>query len=357
MKIEYKTDMRNILKSLIVLGISVLVAFSCSNKKEETDVSASEGEDRLLSVEVFEAKSLVFTDTLEFAATIFPNREANLGATLPGRVEKIFYKPGQSFSEGDLLVQMSGEMLVMSEIEYTTIEKDFQRVSNLLEKESINQQDFDHVKAKFDAAKAKYDLMKKNTEITAPFSGVMVEHIVQEGENFMFAPSMDLNFSMTSGIVKIMQINPLVVRFPVNEKLLSKIKIGTPVKVVCDVDEDMEFSGKISMIYPKLNTSTRTADVEVQIPNRNSILRPGMFARVYMGGVSTEGVGVPITSIVRQGSKEFVWLEKNGIATQFEIERLAINGEFAMVSNLEEGSRVIVSKKSQLSEGVKVKID
>ncbi|MGI6320661.1 MAG: hypothetical protein ACOXZK_06835, partial [Bacteroidales bacterium] len=64
-------------------------------------------------------------------------------------------------------------------------------------------------------------------------------------------------------------------------------------------------------------------------------------------------------SIVRQGSKEFVWLEKTrNSPPQFETRATGQYGEFAMVSHpLKRVSRVIVSKKSQLSEGVTVKID
>jgi membrane fusion protein, multidrug efflux system len=246
--------------------------------------------------------------------------------------------------------------LILSEVEFKTLEKDFERVSRLMEKNSISEQDFDHVKAKYEASKAKYDLMKKNTEITAPFDGIVSDIIVQEGENYLFAPSLDMNFSMTSGIVKIMQINPIIVRFPINEKLISQIQTGQKVTVLFDAWPDKTFSGNISLIYPIFNTMTRTTDVEVKINNSSSELKPGMFARVYMKGIQTSGCSVPITSIITRKGKEFVWTEANNKARLVEIQRIAMNGEQAFVTGITPGTQIIITKKSQLADGMPVKV-
>lgn len=334
--------------SIVMLLLSIIVS-SCTSKEKTETIT-----EKALTVKTEMAKKMNFTDNLEFSGTVFPNKEANIGASLPGKVEKIYFQPGQFVKQGDIVVQMSAEMMILTEIEYTTLQKDFNRVTNLLEKGSITQQDFDHVKAKFEAAKAKYDLMKKNTQILAPFDGVVVSHLVQEGENFMFSPSLDLNFSMTSGIVKIMQVNPLVVKFSINEKLISKIKKGQQVSIISDAYLGEKFEGKVSLIHPSLNVQTRSVEIEVKLANRNQKLKPGMFVRVVVEGINHEGVGVPLTAIVNRGAEEYVWLAKNQQAYLQKISRVAVSGDFAIVNDLDEDAEIIVTKKSQLTNGMSI---
>ncbi len=338
---------------LIFILLFCLSLFSCKEKKNS---GGNEEKNNILTVKVDTVTESTYSDELEFSGTCFANREANVGSSLPGKVEKIHYRPGQSIKQGALLVSMSSEMLILSEVEYKTLEKDFERVSRLREKGSISEQDYDHIKAKFEASKAKYELVKKNTQILAPFDGVVADIIVQEGENFMFAPSLDLNFSMTSGIIKLMQINPLVIRFPVNERLISQVKTGTNVTVTSIAWPDKKFSGKINLIYPKFNTMTRTADVEVVVQNQSAELKPGMSVKVQLKGIDKAGRKIPLSSVIIKKDKEYVWTVRDNKAHLVEIQRIAMKNDEAVVTGIDPGVLVIVSRKSQLTEGLPVRI-
>lgn len=337
-------------RNILLFIFSVILAASCGQKNNNKTID----EEEKPVVKIITAEEVKFNDTFEFTGTCYANREANVGSSLPGKVEKIHYRTGKSVRKGDLLVSMSSEMLILAEVEYRTLEKDYDRVSRLREKGSISEQDYDHVKAKFDAAKAKYDLMKKNTQILAPFDGIVTDLIVQEGENFMFAPSLDFNFSMTSGILKLMQIDPVIVRFSINEKLISQIKTGQEVVVRFDAWPDKSYKGKISVIHPRFNTITRSTEAEVTISNPNSELKPGMFARVIMSGIEKSGCSIPISAIITKKGMEYVWTEVDGKAYLKEIERLAMKNEDAIVLGIDPGTHVITSRKSQLSEGIPV---
>jgi membrane fusion protein, multidrug efflux system len=338
-------------KFVLFILPAIVAAYSCSERKGNEDSAQSE-----MIVQTIEAQKTEYRDVLEFSGTFFANKEANVGSSIPGKVEKIHYRPGQYVNKGSLLVSMSTELLILSEVEYLTLEKDFERVSRLREKGSVSEQDYDHVKAKYEAAKAKYQLMKTNTQILAPFSGVVTDILVQEGENFMFAPSLDMSFSMTSGIVKLMQIHPIVVRFPLNEKLISQVQIGTQVRIMCDAYPLQEFQGKVTLIHPKFNTMTRTTDVEVSVSNTNQQLKPGMFARVFVDGIVHEGCAVPLTSMMSREEKDYIWTEQAGKAVLVEVEQLAVLQNKAIVLGVEPGTPVIISRKSQLADGMSVTV-
>ncbi len=337
--------------SLINILFTVLILFSaCSN-----DNSSVESEEETLIVSTVISTETSYQNVLEFSGTCYSNKEANLGSSIPGRIEKIYCRPGQYVKKGTLLVSMSSEMLLMTEVEYRTLEKDFERVSRLMEKGSISEQDFDHVKAQYEAAKAKYELVKSNTEITAPFDGIVSDIFVQEGENFSFIPSLDKSFTVQNGILKLMQLNPIVVKFSLNEKLISQVKSGTPVEIRCDAWPEKMWSGKVGLIYPVFNTMTRSTDVEVIVPNPGTDLKPGMFARVFIHGMEQAGCSIPLSSIVSRKNKEYVWTVNEGTAHLVEIQRLALSGEYAIVLGIDPGTEIIISKKSQLTEGMPVK--
>lgn len=151
-----------------------------------------------------------------------------------------------------------------------------------------------------------------------------------------------------------MQIDPIIVRFSLNEKLISQVKTGKEVIVKCDAWPDKSYKGKISLIHPRFNTMTRSTEVEVTISNSNSELKPGMFARVFLSGIEKSGCSIPISSIITRKEKEYVWTEVDGKAHLNEIERLAMHKEEAIVTGISPGTKVIISRKSQLVEGTPV---
>jgi membrane fusion protein (multidrug efflux system) len=105
---------------------------------------------------------------------------------------------------------------------------------------------------------------------------------------------------MQSGILTIRQLNPLKIIIEVNEKEINSISRGQHADVVFDAYPDEPVSGKVSYISPVLSSVTRTAMVEVTIPNREMKLKPGMFGRVSISMPQTIGVFVPVNALYRQ---------------------------------------------------------
>jgi len=140
-------------KSIVSLGFIGIILLGGCNDKNRQNPSNHGGEKP--KVEIYRIHTQDVPLNLSYLGSFKPFKEATLGTTIPGKIEKIYTQEGEAVKEGQLLVQMSSELLLQSEIEYKTLEKDFQRVKNLVEKQSISQQDFDHVKARYEAAEAK----------------------------------------------------------------------------------------------------------------------------------------------------------------------------------------------------------
>lgn len=340
-------------KFIILLGI-VTILSSCKDQQNDNVVT-----EEIMSITVANSVEKEFAPVIKYSGTAFATKEANLGTAVPGRVEKIHFNIGDHVNKGDLIVELSSELYTQTQIERNTLKKDFERVTRLKDKGSLSEQDYDHVKAKYEASVAKTEMMKKNAEIRAPFSGTIVDHIVQEGENYLFAPSLKAGYSMTSGIVKLMQLDVLNVEIDVNEKEISKIKNGQKANVIFDAYPENIYPGKVVSIDPILSTISRTAKVNIQIQNPDLFIKPGMFAQLEIALPKQKSVFVPIESLYRQPGtgNDFVFKIENNIAIKTPVQRIYTKENLVAVTGIKKDCVIAAAGKSKLNDQQKVKIE
>jgi membrane fusion protein (multidrug efflux system) len=344
----------NMKKNVLFAVCLVLMTTACStqNKSEENEVKAAR-------VTVAESVETEYHPILNYSGTAEANRKVNLASSLPGRIEKIYYKKGDFVAQGAKIVELSDEMLIQAQVENETIKKDYERLNRLKEKGSISLIDFDHIKAKYEASEAKVKMLKKNTTITAPFPGILVDIYVEEGENYSFVPSMSADLKIENGIVSLMQLNPLKVKIEVNEKELPLIHKGNEVKVVFDAYPEEKVIGKIHYISPVLSSVTRTSSVEVEIPNTSLKFKPGMFCRASLELPAEKGVFVPVNAIYRQPGtgEEFVFVvNDDNTVSRISVKRGEMVKDQVHISEIAAGVRVVIDGKSKLDEGTLVEI-
>jgi membrane fusion protein, multidrug efflux system len=340
---------------LAFFGALLILMVSCSENKTAVVLPAGQ---QKTPVKVVKAELKQYTPYIDISGTAFADREANLGAALPGRVEKLYFPAGSKVKKGDLLVSLSGELYTQALVEFNAIEKDYERVSRLNDKGSISDLDYDHIKAKYDASKAKVEMMKKNAEIIAPFSGTIVEYLVQEGENYFFNINLDPGYSMTSGILRLMKLDPIQVEVEINEKELPMIKTGQKATVTFDAIKDEVLNGRISSIKPVLSTLTHTATVRIELENGNGNIKPGMFAHVKIEMTPIESVCVPLNAVYRQPgtSDDCLFVVENGTVKKEIIEKLFTDNNQVGVKGISAGAEIVTSGKEKLHDGSLVEV-
>ncbi|HEX2974969.1 MAG TPA: efflux RND transporter periplasmic adaptor subunit [Bacteroidales bacterium] len=343
------------MKRTIYFTMLLIVAASCSEKKQAvvTDPANS-----VIPVRVIKAELRQYIPVIELSGTAFADKEANLGAALPGRVEKIYFPEGSRVKKGDLLVSLSGELYTQAMVELNTVTKDYERVTRLNEKGSISQQDFDHVKAMYDASVAKVEMMKKNAEIIAPFSGTIVEYLVNEGENYFFNLNLEPGYSSTSGILRLMKLDPIQVEAEVNEKDLMELKKGQSAIVKFDAFPTEQYNGRISDIGQVLSTLTHTAKIRVEISNRSGEIKPGMFAHIKIECPAASTTAVPYNSIIKQAgtAEEYAYVAQSSTVKRIKIKRLWDDSGWTGVEGITPGQTVIVAGKEKLQDGSAIEI-
>ena len=115
------------------------------------------------------------------------------------------------------------------------------------------------------------------SRITAPFDGVVTWRYADTGSLIQAGTS---NVS-SEPVVKLSQVNMLRLRIPVPESLAGSVRDGDPADIRVKATDE-HFSGKVIRSTDSLDRSTRTMQVEVDVPNQNYKLTPGMYADVSL---------------------------------------------------------------------------
>lgn len=194
-----------------------------------------------------------------------------------------------------------------------------------------------------------YAALSEYSQITAPFDGVVTWRYADTGSLIQAGTS---NISSLP-VVKLSQINVLRLRIPVPESLASSVRDGEPAEIrVKATDEHL--SGRVIRSTDSLDRSTRTMQVEVDVPNRDYKLTPGMYADVSLRIQNDpNALTLPLQAINRSADKTTVLL----VNAQNHVEEREIqtgiegSDRIQILAGLSEGDRVIVGNLGEYRPG------
>ena len=349
------------LKPISILMISGLLLSACSSKAKNTSdpetVTSSVSDTSVIPVRaVILAKSKV-ARTIDYTATILPFEEVNLAPSTPGRIDKIFVEAGDHVVKGADLFLMDRTQLYQLKLQLAGLEKDLDRLDTLLRSGSTKQQQYDQLKTQYDVTKTNVEFMEQNTLMKAPFNGIVTGKYFEDGEMYSGAPTTQ---SGKSSIVTVMQVNPLKVNVSISEQYYPLIKRGMKASITADVYENEVFTGTVFRIAPTVNSITRSFGVEIELPNRNEILKPGMFARVSMDLGEVESFVAPANSVlVQEGTNtRYVFIAEDDQARRVEVTLgKRFNDKLELISDLlKEGDQLIIDGQARLKSEDRIKI-
>ncbi len=333
-------------QAFIFYATIILLFASCNNINNNNKGDDNEQHDTLY-VRVAVAQDSSFSDTLRMQAELIPYREANLGVAIPGRVERILHPKGSVVKKGTLLVLLSNEMLLQKESEFQAVEKDFNRIKDLYNKGSVSRQEFDHIKAKYDAGKAELEMLKKNTRIVAPFDGIVADIITHEHENYAINPSLLPGYSNTSGIIKFLQTDTLLVRFYLHERYLSVLDHDRQLRTLISSVSKIPLALQVHHIGDFLSSTYQMAEVTLLLPNKHVAYKAGMSAYVLLDLPGKNGVAVPMDAIMRLpgSNQDFVYVLRGKSYEQKHVDAMYTYGNTVFVSGISEQDSVITEGK------------
>lgn len=262
----------------------------------------------------------------------------------------------------------AGKDLVSAETNFKTAKADYDFQSNIsLNKEiqeakaevEISRVDLIHIEDEMRSLGVAYDSRQpddhsKDTSLVAvraPLSGVITERKFNAGAGIEAAMP----------IFAISNLSTVYVIANVPEASVRRLSVGSIAEI-----KSASFgtiNGRVSYLDPRLDETTRTARVRLEVPNEGGKLRQGMFTEVGFqtgsGAVSGEELVVKSEAIQRVGEKTIVFVPRQNEAGAFEVREVEAGGETEgytrIVSGLQIGEQVVTSGsftlKTQLEKG------
>lgn len=341
---------QSLLIILYVLFFTTIL--SCSQNKQK---SYSEEQPELVEVTILEKQAI--ERSIELNTTLLAYQEIFLSPASPGRIEKIYVDVGSKFSTGDLLIEMDQTQLLQAKLQLATMSKDLARFDTLLKADAIAQQQYEQLKTQFEITRKNTEFLEKNLKLRAPFNGTVSAKFYNEGEMYSGAPT---GLSTKAAILTLVQLNPLKAIINIPEQYYPLITNNTKVEIVPEIFPNETINAKIFKIYPTIDMSSHTFQVELQIPNAKEKLRPGMFCKAKIHLDKVETLMVPSTAVMKiPGSfQQYVFVAKNGQARQVLIRTGARWKDLVEIfsDDIKIGDTLIVQGNQRLQDGTRIKI-
>jgi RND family efflux transporter MFP subunit len=300
-----------------------------------------------------------------------------------GRLQDVFVRLGDRVSRGQRIAKIEDFEIVeqvkqaeaAQEVAAATIrqrEADLQlaltnveRSRNLFQRQLLPKQTLDDNEARYQAAVAQIDLAKAqstqsrarldelrinlaNTVIVSPVNGFVARRAVDPGA-FV---------SQNAPVVDVVDISSVRLVVNIVERDLKELRSGSAAKVEVDAFPGETFQGRIARVAPVLDPATRTAPIEIEIPNPDFRLKPGMYARV---GITTDikkdTLVVPVDAVADLGGRRGVFQHVNGVAI-FRAVEVGTEGNdlIEILGGLAEGDQVITTGARALRDGDRVQL-
>ena len=343
--------MSNNRRILTVLTLAILIT-GC---EKDSDSDSTNHADTAIPVHTVIVTEEKVTPVLEYSGTVEPWVEAALGSEIPGRIEHLHCDVGDTVQAGFLIAELGSETLIQVRANYDAMEKDWNRIKSLREAGTVSQQTYDRTQAAFDAAKATYEKTLASTQLRAPFSGVITQKYLEEGEVFTLFPGA----TGSPAIVRLMLLDTVKVVISVSEIEYAEITKGQEATLVLDAHPDMVFTGEVSRIAPTLDTRSRTAYVEVKFSNQDGRIRPGMFGLIRLSLVPRKLLLVNRDALIRQEGTGiyFVYRVKGNTSVRQDILMGSEFGEKIHIRvGLQAGDSVITAGKMKVKSGARVEV-
>ncbi|MEG2666070.1 MAG: efflux RND transporter periplasmic adaptor subunit [Bacteroidales bacterium] len=338
-----------------LLGSSMLLMGSCSSKQKKTDSTNVKAKTE--QVKTLILKPTVIDRNIEYTSTLKAWEEVHLAPATPGRIEKIMVEVSNVVNKGQVLVQMDKTQLLQTELQLKNLETEYKRAQILFDAGSYSAQAYDQLKTQYEVAKTNVDYLRTNTALRAPFTGVISGKYFENGEMYSGTPIATVGKAAVLSIVKLDILKAII---SVPESYFPMVSKAMSASVISDIYPEKIFKGMVNIVYPVVDPTTRTFDVEIKIDNKNKVLRPGLFARVSLHFGKASTMVVPDYAVLKmQGSNErYMFIVENGKAKRIVVSiGTRLNDKLEIISDqLKEGDEVVVAGQARLLDGVSVNV-
>jgi len=312
---------------------------------------------------------------INFPAEFRPYTEVDLHAKVSGYVKDMKVDIGDRVKAGQLLAVLEVPELreeldhavaahQRAQAEYRDAHLAYTRLvavnqdhPNLIAQQDLDTAEAHDATAQGTVAATKADVDKDRTlvaytRITAPFAGVITKRFADPGSLIQAGTASN---TQTMPLVRVSDNTLLRLDFPVSVDYVRGIRIDAPVSVRVDSLGGRTFKGKIARFSAKVDDSTRTMVVEMEVPNPSLELVPGMYATVMLRvDNSPRALAIPIEAVPPDGKSVLLVNGSQRLEERPVTLGLETPGRYEVLAGLKEGDLVMIGNPAQLTAGQKV---
>lgn len=333
-----------------------------------------------MTVELAKVSRAPVAEQLEVVGNLIGEATVEVVPKTSGRLQEVSVRLGDRVNRGQIIAivedrelreqvkqaeasfQVQQATIRQREADLKFAETNAERSRNLFNRQLLPRQSLDDNEARYQAAIAQLDLARaqfeqasarleelritlSNTKIASPVNGFVGKRSLDPGAWV----------SQNSPVVSLVDIS--TVRLVVNlvEKDLRRVTPGVPADVEVDAYPGETFKGRVARVAPVLDPATRTAEIEIEIPNPSYRLKPGMYSRVRLTVAErSNALVVPRNALVDiEGRRGVFLVEGEARTATFRVVDVGLQDtERAEITNgLAEGQAVVTTGAAALRDG------
>jgi RND family efflux transporter MFP subunit len=377
--------------------LAATLTIACNDRSSSSDARAAE----ISSASVAAVQRGSITHALELAGQFQAYQVIDVHPKVSGFIKHIYVDIGDKVREGqtiavlevpELQAQLEGTVaqvgqrkdeivraqhdVARAEAEYAALHANNTRMQEAAKAQPglIAQQELDDTQSKdlsaaaqVDAAKAalaaargaslvaaadsdRVRAIQEYTNVTAPLDGVITWRYADTGA--LIQSGRDSN-DQALPIVKLSENSLLRLRMPVPEDAVKYVNVGDEMQIRVD-SLGRTFTGKIVRFTRSVNFETRTMETEVDVPNKDLSIEPGMYANTQLQLGHVDNVlTIPVEALVLRGNKEMVYVVDGENHVRERAVQVGLEGSklAEIKSGLNQGDHVILGGQEKYQEG------
>ncbi len=190
-------------------------------------------------------------------------------------------------------------------------------------------------------------------EVKAPFDGTIVQRRIDLG-NLVTAGST----ATTTALYQLSQNNPMRIFVHAPQSVAAQLMTSDAIAVITSTDQpNLRIKGRVSRTAKAIDPKSRTIRVEIDIPNADRSLVPGMYVQADFEIAGGGLIQVPAAALLfRSGGPQVAVVDDTGTVAFRDVTIASDDGNVVSIgSGLAVGDKVALNLSSQIAPGTKVK--
>jgi len=332
--------------ALVIVAVVVLAGFVAYSRQSDSPTDAATGTTASgaggrgrggrppMPVEFATAKRAPLSERVLVVGNLIGAATVQAVPKINGRLQTVDVQLGDPVRRGQIIAKVEdreiqeqvrqaeaayrvGEATIRQrEADLKLAQTNLERNRSLLDRQLLPKQTYDDTEARHQAAEAQLDLARAqfeqskarldelkinlaNTIISSPVDGFVGKRFLDPGATV----SPNVPVASLVDIRSVRMVANLV------EKDVRRVTVGTRADVEVDAYPGEIFIGRVGRVAPVFDPATRTAEMEIEVPNPGFRLKPGMYARVQLTvATKADAITVPSNAVVRVDGKAGVFI-------------------------------------------------